>query len=78
MFWAVNLETDVLGYSIYRTQDRDKPLAEWTALTPELLKTNTFQDTRIESGKTYYYYLTATDKFSNVSGPSEVVNETVP
>jgi hypothetical protein len=33
---------------------------------------------RFESGKTYYYYVTATDKFGNVSLPSEVVDETVP
>ena len=39
---------------------------------------NTFQDTRVESGKTYYYYLTAVDKAGNVSGTSEVVSETVP
>jgi len=54
------------------------PLTEWTLLTPDLLKTNTFQDTRVESGKVYYYYLTATDKFGNVSKPSEIVSETVP
>jgi fibronectin type 3 domain-containing protein len=78
IFWAVNLETDVVGYTVYRTEDHNKPLAEWTVVTPELLKTNTFQDTRVEPGKTYYYYLTATDKFGNISGSSEVVSETVP
>jgi hypothetical protein len=47
-------------------------------MTSELLKANTFQDEGVESGRTYFYYVTATDKFKNVSDPSEVVSETVP
>ncbi len=78
IFFAVNIETDVVGYKIYRSTDPGLPKERWTVLTPELLKTNTFQDTKVESGKTYYYYLTATDKFGNTSGPSEVVSESVP
>lgn len=78
IFFAVNPEKDVTGYKIYRSADPALPRAQWTALTPDLLKTNTYQDTKVESGKTYYYYLTATDKFGNVSAPSEVVSETVP
>jgi len=78
IFFAVNVETDVAGYRIYRSTDRALPLAQWTQLTTDLLKTNTFQDTRVETGKVYYYYLTATDKFGNVSGRSEIVSETVP
>lgn len=78
IFFAVNPEKDVIGYRIYRTTDKDQPKTEWTSLTPELLKTNTFQDTKVESGKTYFYYLTATDKFGNISDLSVVVSETVP
>lgn len=78
IFFAVNPEKDVVGYSIYRSEDRQMPLEKWTRVTTELLKTNTFQDTRVESAKTYYYYLTATDKAGNVSQPSETVSETVP
>jgi fibronectin type 3 domain-containing protein len=78
IFWAVNPEKDVVGYKLYRSTDKDQLLANWTSLTPALLTTNTYQDTRVESGKTYYYYLTATDKFGNVSELSEIVSETVP
>ena len=46
--------------------------------TKELLKANTYQDEAVESGRTYFYYVTATDKYKNVSEASEVVNETVP
>jgi hypothetical protein len=78
IFFAVNPEKDVVGYKIYRSTDPDIAKEKWEILTQELLKTNTFQDTHVESGKKYYYFLTATDKFGNTSDASEVVTETVP
>ncbi len=78
IFFPVNPENDIAGYKIYRSTDRDVPLDRWTALTPDLIKTTTFQDTRVESGKTYFYYVTATDRFGNVSPASEIVSETAP
>ena len=77
IFFAINPEKDIAGYKIYRSLDPNLPKPEWTLLTPELLSTNTFQDTRVESGKTYFYYITATDKTGNVSQPSGVVSETL-
>jgi fibronectin type 3 domain-containing protein len=78
LFFPPNPETDIAGYRIYRSTDPNKPKAEWEQMTKELQTANTFTDNRVESGKTYYYYVTATDKFGNVSPPSDVVNETVP
>ncbi len=78
IFFPANPETDVEGYSIYRSTDENLPTDQWTLLTKELLKANTYQDESVESGKTYFYYLTATDKYKNVSEGSEVVSETVP
>ncbi len=78
IFFPANPETDVVGYTIYRSTDPNAALANWERLTPDLLTTTTFQDDRVASGTTYYYYITATDRFKNVSPPSEVVNETVP
>lgn len=78
LFWALNIEKDVVGYRIYRAEDRGLQKDKWMLLTPELLKTNTWQDTKVESGKTYYYYLTAADKFGNISDASEVVVDTAP
>lgn len=78
IFFATNPEKDVVGYRIYRSTDAGKPKSNWDLLTNELLKTNTFQDVNVESGKTYYYYLTAVDNFGNVSETSEIVSETVP
>jgi hypothetical protein len=78
IFFATNPEKDVTGYRIYRSTDENAEKAKWELLTREPLTTNTFQDTRVESGKTYYYYLTAIDKAGNISEPSDVVSETVP
>jgi fibronectin type 3 domain-containing protein len=78
IFFAVNPEKDIDGYRIFRVEDPNTPKSDWLALTPELLQTNTFQDSRVESGKTYYYFLLATDKRGNVSEMSEIVSETVP
>jgi hypothetical protein len=77
LFFAINPEKDVAGYRIYRSLDPALPKKDWTLLTPELLKTNTFQDMKVETGKTYYYFLTAADNAGNVSEPSEIVSETV-
>ena len=78
IFFATNPEKDVVGYKLYRSEDANLDKAGWTLLTPEPLTTNTFQDLRVASGKTYFYYLTAIDKAGNVSQPSDVVSETVP
>ena len=78
LFFAVNVEKDVVGYRVYRTTNPNQAKPEWQLLTPEILTTNTFQDSKIESGITYYYYLTAIDSTGNISEPSEIVSETAP
>ncbi|MEO5859827.1 MAG: fibronectin type III domain-containing protein [Pyrinomonadaceae bacterium] len=78
IFFPANPEPDVEGYSVYRSTDANLPKDQWTLLTKELLNANTYQDGSVEAGKTYFYYVTATDKYKNVSETSEVVSETVP
>jgi uncharacterized protein len=78
IFFPANPEPDVVGYNIYRSSDPELPKDKWNKLNPALLTRTTFQDERVESGKRYYYYLTAVDQSGNVSSPSEVVSETVP
>jgi hypothetical protein len=74
IFFASNPESDVSGYKIYRSTDSKT----WELMTTKLLETTTFQDTKVESGKTYFYYIIAVDKFGNESEKSEIVNEIVP
>ncbi|HEV2913993.1 MAG TPA: hypothetical protein VGX92_11995 [Pyrinomonadaceae bacterium] len=78
LFFPANPERDVAGYNIYRSTDPNLPPGQWTKLTDAPLARTTFQDENVESGKKYYYYLTAVDASGNVSLPSEVVSETVP
>lgn len=78
IFFASNLENDIEGYIIYRSENRDEPLDRWIQLNEKLLTTNTFRDEKVDSGKSYHYYVIAIDKRGNRSEPSEVVSETVP
>lgn len=78
IFFAANKETDIAGYNIYRSTDPNLPKQSWTKLNQELLTRTNYRDERVESGKTYYYYIVAVDNAGNVSQPSEVASETVP
>lgn len=78
IFFATNIEKDLAGYKVFRSTERNLPKSEWENLTPEILTTNTFQDKRVVSGQTYFYYLTAIDKTGNESDPSEIVSEVAP
>ena len=78
IFFAANKETDIAGYNIFRSTDPDLPKQNWTRLNQALLTRTTFQDDKVERGKTYYYYVTAVDKAGNESPPSEVGSEKAP
>lgn len=78
IFFTFNSEKDVVGYKIFRTSNQNLPKSEWLPLTPQSIVTNTFQDSAVESGKTYFYFVVAVDEFGNISEPSEVVSETAP
>jgi hypothetical protein len=78
IFFPANPEPDVAGYFIYRSTDANLPKDKWTKLNSALSTKTTFVDENVESGKTYYYYITAVDQAGNVSDPSEVKFETVP
>ena len=75
LFWPANPERDVAGYNIYRATDPNLPKDAWTKLNRTLYERTTYQDEAVESGRRYYYYLTAVDTSGNVSAPSEVVSE---
>lgn len=78
LFFAANPEKDIAGYNIYRSEDQNTPLEKWQPLTRAPIKTTTYQDVTVQAGKTYFYYITATDAAGNVSPPSEIVTETAP
>jgi hypothetical protein len=77
IFWPLNAEPDVAGYNIYRAEAEDTPAAQWVKLNPQLHKTASFRDDRVQVGKQYFYQITAVDVYGNESPRSATVSETV-
>ncbi|MGH9742598.1 MAG: fibronectin type III domain-containing protein [Candidatus Acidiferrum sp.] len=65
--WSINLETDLAGYRVYRSEQQG---TRGTLLTPELLLAPAYRDTSVESGHHYWYSVTAVDRAGNESAPS--------
>jgi len=78
VFFAANAGQDVIGYNIFRTTDSQAPPERWQKLNGVPLSATSYQDTKVESGQRYYYYVVAVDSAGNVSQPSEIVSELVP
>jgi hypothetical protein len=76
LFWPSAPERDVIGYVVYRARAADAPEDQWTKLTPQPITPVTFRDDRVEIDQTYFYRVTAVDRFNNESRPSAVVSET--
>jgi hypothetical protein len=77
LYWPLNPEADVEGYNVYRTADENAPADKWVKLNPQLHKTASFRDDKVEVGKQYYYQITAVDTYGNESLRSETKGETV-
>jgi len=73
--WTINLETDMAGYHVYRSESDN---ARGQLLTPELLPTPSYRDATVTSGRRYWYTVTAVDKAGNESAPSTVTLVEVP
>ncbi|MGB7282817.1 MAG: hypothetical protein WBE13_11180 [Candidatus Acidiferrum sp.] len=68
--WSINLETDLAGYRVYRSEQQG---TRGTLVTPELLLTPAYRDTSVEPGHRYWYSVTAVDRADNESEPSPAV-----
>lgn len=76
LFWPSSSERDVIGYNVYRAGSADAPDKDWIKLNDQLLTTVTFRDDRVVIDQTYFYRVTAVDRFNNESARSRVVSET--
>jgi hypothetical protein len=65
--WSINLETDLAGYRVYRSEQQDTP---GRLLTPDLLPTPAYRDMSVAPGRLYWYTVTAVDRAGNESAPS--------
>jgi hypothetical protein len=73
--WAINPETDVAGYSVYRGDHAD---TQGTRLNTDLLLTPAFRDMNVQPGQRYFYKVTAVDHAGNESPSSAIVSGGVP
>lgn len=78
VFFAANSETDVIGYNVYRTTNSEQPRNQWQKLNDAPISATSYQDTKVESGQRYFYYVAAIDSAGNISQPSEMVSEVAP
>jgi hypothetical protein len=65
--WSINLETDLGGYRVYRSEQQN---THGALLTPDLLLAPAYRDTSVEPGHRYWYTVTAVDRAGNESEAS--------
>jgi hypothetical protein len=68
--WSINLETDLAGYRVYRSEQEG---TQGELLTKEVLPTPAYRDTSVHNGQTYWYRVTAVDEAGNESAPSQPI-----
>src|SRR6267143_5396593 len=68
--WSINLETDLAGYRVYRTEQEG---TRGQLVTPELLPTPAVRDRSVQPGRRYWYTVTAVDRAGNESAPGAAV-----
>jgi hypothetical protein len=76
LFWPSSSERDVIGYNVYRADSARAPGRNWTKLNEQPITAVTFRDDRVVIDQTYYYRVTAVDRFNNESEQSRTVSET--
>ncbi len=64
--WSINLETDLAGYRVYRSEQEG---TRGQLVNPDLLPTPAVRDTSVEPGHRYWYTVTAVDRAGNESPP---------
>jgi len=74
LVWAPVTDVDLDGYNVYRHEDG----AAAVKVNTELVKTPSYRDVSVASGKSYLYSVTAVDVRGNESARSEEAGETVP
>ena len=68
--WSSNLETDLAGYRVYRSEQQG---TRGVIVTTDLLLAPAYRDNSVEPGRRYWYSVTAVDRSGNESEPSTAV-----
>lgn len=75
LFWPLNTEPDIAGYHIYRAEEEKGKPSAWRRINSQLHQTGSWRDERVVVGRTYFYQVTAVDRFGNESQRSDTVSE---
>jgi hypothetical protein len=73
LVWDANIEPDLLGYNVYRSQDG----GGFERLNAVPLPAPSYRDMQVEPGRRYTYRVTAIDQRRNESAPSAVASESL-
>jgi hypothetical protein len=73
--WEISSETDLAGYSVYRSETPDSP---GERISTEVLPSPTFRDNSASSGKHYFYRVSAVDQSGNESPKSSAAEADIP
>jgi hypothetical protein len=72
--WSPDTEADLAGYNVFRHEENQPP----AKLNSEPVKAPSYRDSQVQSGKKYFYSVSAIDERNNESAKSEEASEQVP
>lgn len=78
LIWAPVTNADLAGYNVYRSEASAAAGEKTVKLNSELVKSPSYRDFAVASGKTYTYSVSAVDVRGNESQRSEATSEPVP
>jgi hypothetical protein len=74
--WNGPSANDLAGYNVYRDTNSINGISDRGALNETLLSDPLYTDKGAKNGTTYYYVVTAVDKDTNESAPSNEIEKT--
>ena len=74
LVWSPDTEADLAGYNVFRREGNEPPVK----LNSDPVRTPAFRDSNVQSGKKYFYSVSAFDERNNESAKSEEASEQVP
>jgi len=74
LVWSPDSEVDLAGYDVYRHEEGAPPVK----LNTDPVKTPAYRDANVQSGKKYFYAVSAVDEHGNESARSEEAGEQIP
>lgn len=74
LVWSPDTEADLAGYNVFRHEGNEPPMK----LNSDPVKIPAFRDSNVQSGKKYFYSVSAVDGRNNESAKSEETSEQVP